>query len=92
MLCSSAMVLSCSFQRITGTDCSFDRLTKFHFHANQSHFHKNAFALRLALKQRHKGNSDLAYCSNDISNHYSHWSVAGLTMQSEEVLAEIKHN
>ena len=28
---------------------------QFHFHANQSHFHKNAFALRLALKQRHKG-------------------------------------
>ena len=28
---------------------------QFHFHANQSHFHKNSFALRLALKQRHKG-------------------------------------
>ena len=27
--------------------------TKFHFHTNQSHFHKNGFALRLALKQRH---------------------------------------
>ena len=26
----------------------------FHFHANQSHFHKNGFALRLSLKQRHK--------------------------------------
>ena len=26
---------------------------KFHFQANQSHFH-NGFALRLALKQRHK--------------------------------------
>ena len=24
------------------------------FHANQSHFHKNGFALTLALKQRHK--------------------------------------
>ena len=24
------------------------------FHANQSHFHENGFALRLALKQRHK--------------------------------------
>ena len=31
---------------------------QFHFHTNQSHFHKNGFALRLALKQRHhKGNS-----------------------------------
>ena len=28
---------------------------QFHFHANQSHFHKNDFAPRLALKQRHKG-------------------------------------
>ena len=27
---------------------------QFHFHANQSHFHKNDFALRLALKQSHK--------------------------------------
>ena len=29
--------------------------TQFHFCANQSHFHKNDFALRLALKQRHRG-------------------------------------
>ena len=28
---------------------------QFHFHANQSHFQNNGFALRLALKQRHKG-------------------------------------
>ena len=28
---------------------------QFHFHPNQSHFHENGFALRLALKQRHKG-------------------------------------
>ena len=28
---------------------------QFHFHANQSHSHNNGFALRLALKQRHKG-------------------------------------
>ena len=28
---------------------------QFHFHANQNHFHKNGFALRLPLKQRHKG-------------------------------------
>ena len=32
-----------------------DFCTQFHFHANQSHFHKNGFALILALKQRHKG-------------------------------------
>ena len=28
---------------------------QFYSHANQSHFHKNGFVLRLALKQRHKG-------------------------------------
>ena len=28
---------------------------QFHFHANQNHFHKNGFALRLGLKQRHEG-------------------------------------
>ena len=28
---------------------------QFHIQANQSHFHKNGFALKLALKQRHKG-------------------------------------
>ena len=28
---------------------------QFHFHANQSHFHKNGFTLTLTLKQRHKG-------------------------------------
>ena len=27
---------------------------QFHFHANQSHFHINGFALGLVLKQRHK--------------------------------------
>ena len=27
----------------------------FHFSANQCHFHKNGFALRLALKQRQNG-------------------------------------
>ena len=28
---------------------------QFHLHANQSRVQKNGFALRLALKQRHKG-------------------------------------
>ena len=28
---------------------------QFHFHANQKHFYKNGFALRLVLKRRHKG-------------------------------------
>ena len=28
---------------------------QFHFDANQSHFNKNGFALKLALEKRHKG-------------------------------------
>ena len=28
---------------------------QLHFYTHQSHFHKNGFALRLALKQRYKG-------------------------------------
>ena len=28
---------------------------QFYFHANQNHFHKNGFAIKLALKQRHEG-------------------------------------
>ena len=31
-----------------------------HFYANHTHFHLNGFALRLVLKQRHKG-SEKAY-------------------------------
>ena len=30
------------------------------FHANQTHFHMKGFARRLVLKQRHKGNSEMA--------------------------------
>ena len=37
-----------------------DFCMQFHFHANQSHFHKNGFALRLALKQAQE-NSEMAY-------------------------------
>ena len=32
----------------------YEFFRQFHFHGNQSHFHKNGFTLRLALKQRHK--------------------------------------
>ena len=35
--------------------CGNEFCMQFHFHVNQSHFHKNGFALRFALKQRHKG-------------------------------------
>ena len=40
--------------------CESEFCMQFQFHANQSHFHKNGFALRLALKQRHE-NSEMAY-------------------------------
>ena len=45
---------------------------QFHFHAHQSHFHKNGFALRLALKAH--GNSEMAYC-NDSQNSQLKWST-----------------
>ena len=38
---------------------------QFHFHANQSHFHNNGFALRLALK-RAQGNSEMSYTGSTI--------------------------
>ena len=42
---------------------------QFHFHANQSHFHKNGFALRLALKQRHKGTRKWPIALNIMLGH-----------------------
>ena len=39
--------------------CFSEFCMKFHFHANQSHFHKNGFALRLVLKQRPKATGKL---------------------------------
>ena len=44
---------------------------QFHFHANESHFHKNGFALRLALKQRNKGTSEMAYCIEETDRYNS---------------------
>ena len=46
---------------------------QFHFRANQSHFHKNGFTLRLALKLKRteaQGNSEMAYLITDIG--FSH--------------------
>ena len=53
---------------------------QFHFHADQSHFHKNGFALRLALKQRHKGTrkwsiSAHCYCVSLVRTLYMTWRV-----------------
>ena len=43
--------------------CENEFRTQVHFHANQSHFHKNGFALRLVLKQgtRELGNGLLLH-------------------------------
>ena len=41
---------------------------QFHFHANQTHFHKNGFALRLALKQRHKGTRKWPTATTGVHN------------------------
>ena len=38
---------------------------QFHFHANQNHFHKNGFALRLALEQRQKGTQKWLFNKTD---------------------------
>ena len=43
---------------------------QFHFHANQSHFHKNGFALRLALKQRQKGTRKLPIRRLELGSIY----------------------
>ena len=59
----SSVVFSCRHFSKLSLTASNDRgsweaefCMQFHFHANhdQNHFHKNGFALRLALKQRHK--------------------------------------
>ena len=60
-----------------------DFCMQFHFHANQSHFHENGFALRLALKQKHKGTRkwpiylpfpQVAPCVNNTKVDFS-WTV-----------------
>ena len=45
--CNEGLTLETSYEN--------EFCVQFHFHANQSHFHNNGFALRLALKKRHRG-------------------------------------
>ena len=48
---------------------------QLHFHANQSHFHKNGFALRLALKLRHNGSRKWPIVDKQIKfNHQFHFT------------------
>ena len=53
------LMFSCAsvLKRVKGRNLSYENelFMQFHFHANQSHFHKIGFALRLALTPRHKG-------------------------------------
>ena len=56
---------------------------QFHFHVNQSHFHKNGFALRLALKQRHKGTRKWPIgVTESATPHFA--AQAKITSSSEE--------
>ena len=49
---------------------------QFHFHANQTHFHKNGFALRHTLKQRHKGTRKwpINFCQSEMNTNLF-WSA-----------------
>ena len=42
---------------------------QFHFHPNQSQFRKTGFALRLDLKQRHKGTRKWPICRRERMEH-----------------------
>ena len=56
---------------------------QFHFHANQSHFHKNGFALRLALKQRHKGTRKWPFSfQHSNENRFNHGKPIDSTRDS----------
>ena len=50
-------------------------LMQFHFHANQSHFHKNDFALQLAFKQRHKGTRKWPIRQGKNANYFIHTEI-----------------
>ena len=57
-----------------------DFCMQFHFHANQSHFRKNGSALRLALKQRHKGTRKWPICDDRLKKT----TFEDKTMNSED--------
>ena len=52
---SSLVPLFQSESKVRNLSYENEFCTQFLFHANKSHFHKNGFPLRLALKLRHKG-------------------------------------
>ena len=59
-----------------------DLCMKFHFNANQSHFHINGFALRLDLKQRHKGKWPIKLIVNGLNPGVSEVHIAVRTDQT----------
>ena len=64
---------------------------QFHFHANQSHFHKNGFAVRLALKQMHKGTPKMAYSvSSLLSTEHKWWTLSNSTIASEKTIHPVQ--
>ena len=44
---------------------------QFHFHANQSHFRKNGFALGLAFETEAQGNSEMAYFADKLQSVFT---------------------
>ena len=70
---------------------------QFHFPANQSHFDKNGFTLRLALKlRRNWGNSKMAYCYQlDLQfrspsvNHQMEWDMGTRSSAAGQVVGSM---
>ena len=66
---------------------------QFHSHANLSHFHKNGFALRLALKQRHKGTRKwlidflMVIMASDIARGRVRTTATATTVESRKMVA-----
>ena len=68
--------------------------TQFHLHANQSHFHKNVFALSLALKQRHEGTRKwpIKLIARKAANARKN-KMAGSSGESDDILIQsLKEN
>ena len=64
---SHFLVLLCfCFKRNLSAKPSYESefCMQFHFHPNQSHFHKNGVTLRLALRQRHSGTWKWSICTH----------------------------
>ena len=64
--------------------CENEFYIQFQFHANQSHFHKNGFALRLPLKQGHKGTRTWpVYLVQNLMNGVLRLDIPSISNSSE---------